>query len=357
MPQTIRVATFNVENLFSRAKIINLRDHSVATDALTKVAELDKLLRQDPYSPADKAAIVALYDELKTYISIREDREKLFNKAKTKVVASGASDWDGVIEFRRAKFSEAARLATAKVIKTVKADIAFIIEAEDRVALREFNSELLGTRKFKFPMLIDGNDQRGIDVGVLTNFPLKTIHTHMFEKSGNTPTFPRDCLHLEVELPNGQPLHLFANHFTSKSQGVSATDPKRERQANRVAEILDAFDLNNDFVIVAGDLNDTPNRSPLQPLIAKPGLSDVLDLQFGGNMPSRWTYFYQTAEQIDYLLVSKPLKDAFVKAGVERRGIFDLATKSGGTETSWSEVTSNSDAASDHGAIWAEFSI
>lgn len=357
MPQTIRVATFNVENLFSRAKIINLRDHSVASDALSKVAQLDKLLRQDPYSVSDKAAIVALYEELKTYISIREDREKLFNQAKTKVVASGASDWDGAIEFRRAKFSEAARLNTAKVLKTVKADIAFVIEAEDRVALREFNSELLGTRKFKFPFLIDGNDQRGIDVGILTNFPLKTIRTHMFEKSGNTPTFPRDCLHLEVELPTGQPIHLFANHFTSKSQGVSSTDPKRERQAKRVADILDSFDLANDLVIVAGDLNDTPNRNPLQPLLSKPNLSDVLELQFGATMSSRWTYFYQSAEQIDYLLVSKPLKDAFVSAGVERRGIFDLATKSGGTETSWPEVNSNSDGASDHGAIWAEFSL
>jgi hypothetical protein len=50
----------------------------------------------------------------------------------------------------------------------------------------------------------------------------------------------------------------------------------------------------------------------------------VLELQFPNDSPKRWTYHYDEFEQIDYILVSAPLKQRFLGAGVERRGISDL---------------------------------
>ena len=356
MPSTFRIASFNAENLFSRAKILNLADSSAITAALKKVDQLQKVLAEENYTAARKTKILALYHELKEYILVRENRGKLFNRAKTKVVAKGVSDWDGGIEFKRERFSELTRENTAKVIKTVKADVACIVEAEDRPALVAFNGDMLASRKFKYAMLIDGNDARGIDVGVLSNFPILDIKTHIYDGPANSRTFSRDCLRVELQLSPQRRLHLLCNHFKSKSGGEGTTDARRERQANAVAKILEEYDLKNDLVVIAGDLNDTPARAPLAPLLGLPRLHDVLALQFP-DPADRWTYHYTKKEQIDYLLVSDPLKDKFVQAGVERRGIFDLDKITGGIETQFPSVTAETNAASDHGAVWAEFTL
>jgi endonuclease/exonuclease/phosphatase family metal-dependent hydrolase len=354
MANTYRIATFNAENLFTRAKILNLADNSVITDALKKVDQLQKVLAEDNYTAARKAKILALYHELKDYILVRENRGKLFNRAKTKVVASGVGDWDGGIEFKRERFSELTRENTAKVIKAVKADVACIVEAEDRPALLAFNGDMLASKKFKYAMLIDGNDARGIDVGVLSNFPILDIKTHIYDGTPQSRTFSRDCLRIELALSPQRRLHFLCNHFKSKSGGEATTDARRKRQSEAVAKILEEYDLASDLVVVAGDLNDTPTRPPLASLLTHPRLHDVLSLQFP-DAKDRWTYHYTKKEQIDYLLVSDPLKDKFVQAGVERRGIFELDKLTGGIETQFPSVTAETNAASDHGAVWAEF--
>lgn len=122
--------------------------------------------------------------------------------------------------------------------------------------------------------------------------------------------------------------------------------------------ILGDYDLETEFVTVAGDLNDTPDAdSPLRPLLDIARLHDVLELQFPADPDKRWTCHYEDVQQIDYVLVSDPLKEAFVKAGVERRGIHKLSEITGGMETEFETVTHWTNAASDHGAVWVEFSI
>ncbi len=74
--------------------------------------------------------------------------------------------------------------------------------------------------------------------------------------------------------------------------------------------------------MVAGDLNDAPESPALRPLLTLEGLHDVLALQFP-NPADRWTYHYTKNEQIDYLLVSEPMKLAWRKTGLERRGIYE----------------------------------
>ena len=61
MPQTIRVASFNTENLFSRAKVLNLPDDAVISAELEKIRELDALLRKSAYDAATKKRIIVLY--------------------------------------------------------------------------------------------------------------------------------------------------------------------------------------------------------------------------------------------------------------------------------------------------------
>jgi endonuclease/exonuclease/phosphatase family metal-dependent hydrolase len=367
MSTSLRIASFNVENLFARPKVLNLKDQSVGNTILELINELQQLLKKAVYTDEVKKRILELYKgELKPYIDVREERGKLFQRkgyAVTGVKADGAGDWDGAIEFKRAKFSELTRKNTAKVINDVLADVFCIVEAEDRSSLQSFSSELL-KKKFPYSMLIDANDPRGIDIGLYSRYPLGEIRTHMFDKENKKTIFSRDCLEVEILLPDGQSLHMLCNHFKSKGYDIDGNaSGKRERQARRVAQILERFDLDKDWVVVAGDFNDYPDSLPLKPLINVKNLYDVLALQYPDHPSKRWTYHYKKFEQIDFLLVSKPLKERFSKAGVERRGIANLkkmTTSSNGlvdVETEYNTVTNWANSASDHGAVWADFNL
>lgn len=367
MPSFFRVASFNVENLFGRASVLNFHDHSVGDEILGKIFEFSELLKKTNYTSNDKKRILKLYkEELKQYIEVREDRGKLFKRrgwSITGVKANGAGDWDGAIEFKKAKFSEIARENTARVIKDVNADLACIVEVENRQALKSFDSHLLSSR-YRYEILIDANDPRGIDVGLYSKYPLGGLWTHMFDKKDGKTIFSRDCLEVEVILPGNQPLYVLCNHFKSRGYDYDGTaSEKRKRQAEQVAKILGKYKLHKDWVIVAGDLNDNPDSTPLQSLLNVQNMFDVLKLQFPSHPMKRWTYYYNNFEQIDFILVSKPLKDCFRRSGVERRGIYNLkklTTSSNGlvdVEKEYSKVTHWTNAASDHGAVWAEFNL
>lgn len=373
MPDTIRIASFNVENLFARPKVFNFRKKEEGDAILKRIDAFQKTLRKSSYSAADKNKLVKEYTEgdaankkppLKNYIKILEDRGKLWKKQGYTVVgvrASGRNDWDGTIEFKKAKFSDVGRENTAKVIKKVKADIACIVEADNRLGLKSFDANLLHYR-YPYEMLLDGNDLRGIDVGIYSKFPLGGVWTHMFDRgSNNKSIFSRDCPEYEIILPNDERVYVLCNHLKSKGYGSqAANDARRKKQARAIADILSDYDLGVDNVVVAGDLNDVPGSDPLSPLLGISNLYDVLELEFGNDSSKRWTYHYNDFEQIDYLLVSKPLKDRFKTARVERRGMYNLKNLTEGepaieTEEQFDTVTNWTNAASDHGAVWADF--
>jgi predicted extracellular nuclease len=144
-------------------------------------------------------------------------------------------------------------------------------------------------------------------------------------------------------------VHVLCNHFKSKGYGSQASsNAKRKLQAQRVAELLQRYDLKKDLVVVGGDFNDTPDSDPISPLKEVAHLKDVLD--WSGFTGTRNTY-HTGRDQIDYLLVSKPLFEAIQEVGIERRGIFKRGNES------FSEVTSKATQASDHACVWATFEL
>ncbi len=363
MSITFRVATFNAENLFSRPKIFNLKDFTVGDKRLKEIDKLQKLLMKKKYTASDKKKIVSIYKDQKTYIGINENHGKLFKKsgfAITGVKASGIEDWEGAVYLKRAKFKLHSHKNTAKVIRELKADVTAMIEVEDRLTLKKFVTDRLSGKGYRYNMLIDGNDTRGIDVGMISKFEIGGVWTHIFDGTKKSKTFSRDCLEVQVYLPNGQSLWLLINHLKSKGFGDAVKgNARRKSQAAAIRDILKAdYDLKKDLVVVAGDLNDTPESDPLKPLISLPNLFDVLAEQFP-DKKDRWTYHFKKNEQIDYLLVSKPLKDALVKAHVERRGMWDVDKFTNGAITPWKQITDHgaANAASDHAAVWAEFTL
>ena len=357
----IRLATFNVENLFDRPAVLNLKDSSKTTELLAQIAELQSLIDQANYSTADKKRILELAEMLERYIDIQEDVGKLFTGkgANRRVTANGRNAWIGGIQFRRSNFSGDQRLNTAAMIKHINADIQCLVEVEGNHALRAFNSELMN-RRFKQHLSIDSpNDPRGIDLGIyLRKATLAGIRTNAFDKVGSSSVWSRDCLEIACALPSGETLHLLLNHYKSKMNDSPEADARRKGQAKRTAEILaERYAGKADYYAVVGDFNDTPDSDPISPLVGTGMVDDVFDV-VNHKADDRWTYFYRGKfNQIDYVLVSPKLGQKVRKVQVLREGMPIAVERPALGIVPLPGVTGHSTSASDHAAIAVDFDL
>ncbi|MEW5975091.1 MAG: endonuclease/exonuclease/phosphatase family protein [Acidobacteriota bacterium] len=368
-----RVGTYNVNNLFERSAVMQLEGFSVdAAEILGDVARLNELLEENSYKDAVGQEIVSLLEKYQLHkdlptrwFSIVEVRKKLFSRKQdgsgVNLVAKGRNSWLGWVELTRETVQETSTENTARVIREVQADILCLVEVESRPTLQRFNEVLLEAFKarFKYNLLVDGNDQRGIDVGILSNYPIRSVRSHIHDtyKAANGRVyeiFSRDCAEYEVLLPQDKVCWVLCNHFKSKGYGSQrSSDAKRARQAKRVKQILSRFDLAQELVVVAGDLNDTPDSPPLQHLLQT---NDLIDALGSPKLQGpRWTY-QDGANQIDYLLVSKALFQKLAAVGIERRGIYSRDDFDG-QFPHFPEVDGKVSQASDHAAVWAEFDV
>jgi endonuclease/exonuclease/phosphatase family metal-dependent hydrolase len=351
MVSTLRIATFNCENLFSRPKIF--RESKVrSTELLGYVAELQAELRNDVF---DHPRIKELKEKLQGYMTVVDIRG-------SHTSAAGAKEWLGWVEFTKSRNEAAAVENTAQVIYDLDADLICLIEVENRLLLQQFHDGLLfdvllkpqNKLGYEHVLLIDGNDDRGIDVSVISRLPITWLKSHVHERTTyagrEIATFSRDCLEVRLEAPDGNPLHLLVNHL--KSQGYNTpTDPQgniwRLGQAKRVAELVDEHDLDQDYVVVAGDLNADPDNPSMAPLVKKKGLYNVnLELE-----PDKRGTYGTEKKQLDYLFISRALRPHLQAVHIERRGIYSKS------RPHYPTVTSKLDQASDHGAVVAEFQL
>ncbi len=370
----MRLAAYNVENLFARARAMNLETWEEGRPVLERFAALNGLLGELEYAPAAKSEMVRLMVDLGLersdtgrFVILRRNRGALVTRPRTggiEIVADGRADWVGSLELREGPINEHAMRNTARVIKELGADVLGVVEAESRPVLSDFNRLMLsalGGRPFRHVMLIDGNDERGIDVGLLSRdgFPIGPMRSHVDDRLANgSPVFSRDCPEYEVGTPCGRRLVIMVNHLKSKGFGSQASsNARREVQARRIKEIYEErIAAGSELIAVIGDLNDTPESAPLAPLLAGTDLKDAfLHPQFDdGGFPG--TFGASTAaSKIDYLLLSPALFDRVVAGGVCRKGMWP-----GVRPRKWpvfDEVRRPLDAASDHAAIWVDIDV
>lgn len=369
----MKIAAFNVENLFDRPRAFNLEDEAKGTAITNEVAELNGLMNKAVYTDADKARMVTLIAALKLtqseppYAIFRKIRGSFWRQPKNKpleIVADGRGDWVGWVELRTEPNNAVAVMNTGRVIQEVNADILAVIEAEDRVALKQFSEQVLlklGAQPYDEIMLIDGNDDRGIDVGLMTRkgFSVGLMRSHIHDRRADgEKVYSRDCPEYAVTTPDGETIWVLPNHFKSKFGGDSPTAiAKRAGQAMRTAEIYQRLiSEGHDKVVVLGDLNDTPDAGPLQGLLTGTDLKDVMHHpSFStGEFAGKGTYGLGNDNQkIDYLLLSPALFGRVTAAGIFRKGAWP-GVRPAPRWTVFPQLEKPIHAASDHHLIWVE---
>jgi endonuclease/exonuclease/phosphatase family metal-dependent hydrolase len=382
----IRIASFNVENLFSRPKVFDLSDWSAGKPVLKAYEKVNALLQKGSYSASDKRRIRDLLVMLDIYTidqttgAIRRnrtidpqwawlrknrgtfDREPGDETQNVEIVAEGRGDWIGWVELAKEAVDETATRMTAQVIQDIGADVLGLVEVEDRPALVRFNRDLLGGL-YRHVMLVDGNDDRGIDVAIMTRhgFDIGSIRSNVDKTDAKGIIFSRDCAEYEVRTPNDVVIHVLVNHFKSQSGGGGA---KRERQAKEVRKIVDQLVHAGAHVVVLGDLNEGPtvggsqapnlaalfeNNSPLIDCYSLPGF----DL---GNRPGTFDSC-GLRNRLDYIFISKSLRPFYATGRVFRKGLWGSRITRPTLWETYPEITASKEGASDHSAVVLELDI
>jgi len=381
----VRVASYNVENLFARPKAFDSTDPAAGEPVLAAYHEFNSLVAAPVYSDTDRKRMRELLVELDVYAvneqgAVRRrqtttprwawlrknrgsfDREPRDPAKDVEIIATGRADWIGWVELAKEAVDELGTRNTARVIGDVDADVIAMIEVEDRPSLVRLNHELLGDR-YEHVMLVDGNDDRGIDVGIMTKkgFDIRSIKSNVDIKDRSGPVFSRDCAQYEVRTPSGEIVHVLVNHFKSQSGGGAA---KRRRQAREVRRIADALVAEGKNVIVLGDLNEgqpseTKPATNLKPLFDPAGPL-VPCYELPGFDPGKKPGTFDSCgirNRLDYVLVSRSLQPRFAGGHLFRKGLWGTrATRPEDWDT-YEEMTNHNQQASDHAAIVVEFDL
>lgn len=233
----------------------------------------------------------------------------------------------------------------AERIKRMDVDVLAVQEVEDRDTLREFNAMYLDNL-YSFVEVIDGNDPRLIDVGIMSKLPLGGITSWQYTinpEVPNRPIFSRDVLEVAIFTPSRSHklFTLFNTHLKSHFvdfredpiEGDKKNNVSRQHQAESLATIIKNQTRPDSSYIVTGDMNDPEDSPWLFPFTKNPefGLVNALanpqeTQPFKENVANRaWTHRFKPSgkparyELFDQIWLSPPLAKKEKAAFIDRR--------------------------------------
>ncbi len=157
-----------------------------------------------------------------------------------------------------------------------------VAEIENDTVLNDLiKNHLLSSRNYRF-VHYDSRDIRGVDVALLYNpkyfsvIDSKKLFVHL-PAGAKTSIFTRDILWVKGEL-NGEPVHVFVNHWPSRLGGEERSAPGRAAAALTNKNFIDSLQKEEQHpkIIVMGDLNDDPiSASVTKVLVSKGSIKNV----------------------------------------------------------------------------------
>jgi endonuclease/exonuclease/phosphatase family metal-dependent hydrolase len=334
---SVRIATFNVENLYSRPVFwdndtekggghlvgnVYFEDPGEARVArrIAEAAASDDKCQLTACALLETNADIVALQEVDNENALRSFKRNYLNKLDGPHVAQAMKAW----------------------LQVNPAALPAEVETHRRGLIASVSYEHMG--------VIEGNDARGIDVGVLSRLPFARLTTHREKTFGQlgawiagmefyrekrhglpvafTPddrVFKRDCLEVEFQV-GGAPFSLFVCHFKSMSDGREASRIMRQAEATAVRRIVtDRFGGHPERAnwAICGDFNDYHEIDGDRRLVSlrtgqpsPPGVAPLLEEGFAHDVVSRlapqdrWTTYHAPDDayvQLDYILVSPAL--------------------------------------------------
>lgn len=226
----------------------------------------------------------------------------------------------GLDEVPSAAEVEAKLTRVADVLRTLDADAVLLQEVEDLPLLLR----LAGRCGYPEARLLEGNDPRGIDVALLSRWPVPAYLGHAADLApGGGPLWPRDATEAVLEA-SGRRVVLLGTHLSSHLSDPSGA--RRSQQAARLRALAaDAARRWGPALLLAGgDLNDEASASALAPLLGDGAWLDVA----GGLPPERaWTWSSGSSRAaLDHLAL--PASEAWRLLAVQVAGGAEVAAAS-----------------------------
>lgn len=225
--ESVSIMSYNVENLFDTIKDENRNDWEYLPRAQKNTKEQKEYcLRQAP--------------------NYQDDCLK--------------RDWSEAVVAEKMK-----RIAdTVLQINGQGPDILILVEVENIRVLKQLNDNYLQKAGYQTVSLIEGDDRRGIDIGILSRLPLAgTPQLHKINFSQKPKPNTRGIMDVPLRLPDGETLYVMGVHFPSQA------NPHEQRvdAVNSLNEILAA--KGNANVVVGGDFNITKEENDSSELFTK----------------------------------------------------------------------------------------
>jgi endonuclease/exonuclease/phosphatase family metal-dependent hydrolase len=162
------------------------------------------------------------------------------------------------LDWTEAKFTKKI-LNISKVVKAFDEtgkgpDILVLQEVENSNVLNKLVTKGLDKLGFAHQVLIEGDDTRGIDVAVISKFPVISSKRHPLIING-TKLDTRGILEVTLNV-EGTTVVVFANHWPSQSNPAS----ERAASAKLLSDVASKLDA--DLIIAAGDFNTIDADAP-----------------------------------------------------------------------------------------------
>jgi endonuclease/exonuclease/phosphatase family metal-dependent hydrolase len=199
---------------------------------------------------------------------------------------------------------------TLRSVRQNGPEIILLPEVENQRVLQQFVQTELKDLGYRTVVVLEGDDERGIDVGLISKFPmLGEAKLHKIDFKSKPADFPepstRGILHVALELPSKETLHVLGVHFPSQSNPTWQRKDAVE-MLNKIQSDLGPTAL----VMVGGDFNIAPEEEVANQYFAQTLSSQWAVSHLVGCKSCIGTYnFKNTWNFLDALLFSKSLME------------------------------------------------